>query len=83
MSKKLTVVTLILSVLFEVCRIAADIQSIYGVNSALSEINGNNQTAEVLMTSMKHSCLEIAVCCVLIVLSVVSCVVLFKRKHKV
>lgn len=81
MGKKLAVTTLILSVLFEIRRIAACIQSIYGVKSALSEINENSPTVEVLMTGIKHNCFEIAVCCVLIILSLASCIVLIKRKH--
>lgn len=79
MSKRFTVTVLIISVIFELYRIFLNSVSVNTVIEALSELNPNTDAYKMVSNTLVHSYIEIAVCCLLIILSVIACVVLVRK----
>ena len=82
MGKRFVVVTLVLSIIFEVYRIAVSIVSISNFKLVLADINSDTPAYEQVTVTLMHCCTEIVLCCVLIILSVIACVALLRGKRK-
>lgn len=79
MSKKFTVTVFIISVIFEMYRIFVNLNSGNSMRVAMSELNPSTEAYKMVSNTLIHSYIEIAVCCLLIILSVIACVVLVRK----
>lgn len=80
MSKIFTVVTLILNIIFEIYRTECNIVRVLSLKQAITQVDSSTEAYTQLHNSIISGYFEIAVCCVLILLSVTACVLVIKKK---
>ena len=88
MNKKLTMFTLIFGVVYEIYQIIINANGVYLFNDTLKMLseelstNGYELAIKAIMRNITISYIEIAICGILVILSVIACVILCGKNRK-